>query len=79
MRRFASIWPHITDLGHHIEISLKGIPNREHTLRLFVEGQERELQQTGHQSWTPVQRQYVKKMFFLRTPTERYACAEMLL
>jgi len=46
------------DLGYHTEITLKDVPNREYTLRLFVEDGERELQKTGNRSWTPARRQY---------------------
>jgi len=56
--RFAPISHHTADLAHHTEISLQGVPNREYTLRLFVEDEEIELQTIGNQTWTPVQRQY---------------------
>ena len=65
MRRFASIWHHSADLGHHPEIILQNVPDREYTLRLFVENEETELQKTANRSWTPAQRQYAR--YFLAT------------
>ena len=59
MRRFALLWRYTADLGHHTEITLQDVPNREYTLRLFVENEETELQKTGNRSWTPAERQYV--------------------
>ena len=40
---------------------MQGVPNREYTLRLFVDNVERdrELQQTDNHTWTLAQRQYV--------------------
>ena len=67
MRRFASIWLHTADLGLHTDITLQDVPNREYTLRLFVENEERELQKTGNRSWTPAERQYALR--FLTTYT----------
>ena len=58
--RFASIARHTTDLGHHTEITLNDLPNREYTLTLFVENEEREVEKTGDRSWTPAQRQYAR-------------------
>ena len=65
MRRFASICHYSADLGYHTEITLQHVPDREYTLRLFVENEETELQKTGNQSWTPAQRQYAR--YFLTT------------
>ena len=56
-------WFHTTDHGHHTEITLHDVPNQEYTLRLFVENEERELQETGNQSWTPAQRLYALCFF----------------
>ena len=53
MRRFASIWPYITNLARNTDITLQYVPNREYTLRLFVEDEEIELRKIGKQSWTP--------------------------
>ena len=58
VRPIALIWHHIADLGYHTEINLQDVPNREYTLSLFVEDEEREVQKTGNRSWTPAQRQY---------------------
>ena len=58
VRYIASICCHIADLGYRTEITLQDVPNQEYTLRLLVENEERELQQTGSRSWTPAQRQY---------------------
>ncbi len=38
---------------------MQDVPNRQYTLRLFVENVERELQKKDYHSWTPAQRQYV--------------------
>ena len=43
----------------HTEITLHDVPNRDYTLRLFVENVERELQKKDDHTWTPAQRQYV--------------------
>ena len=53
------MWRHTADLVHLTEITLRDIPNREYTLRLFVENEELELQKTTNRSWTPAKRQYV--------------------
>ena len=59
MRRLTSIYIHTSHFSKHIEITLQDIPNREYTLRLFVENVERELQKKDDHTWTPAQRQYV--------------------
>jgi len=56
VRRFRSIYIHTSHFSKHTEITLQDVPNREYTLRLFVENVARELQKN---TWTPVQRQYV--------------------
>ena len=66
MRRFASSWHQTADLTHHThhtEITLQDVPNREYTLKLFGDNEERELQKIGNQSWTPAQRQYALYSF----------------
>jgi len=65
--RSALISRHIVDRAHYAEITLQDVPNREYTLRLFVEDEEIELRKTGNQSWTPAQRQYA--ISFLTTYT----------
>ena len=60
-------WCHAADLGHHTEITLQDVPNREHTLRLFAEDEEIELQKKGNWSWTPARRQYA--LWFFATYT----------
>ena len=72
MRRFAPIWRHTADIAYNTEITLQDVPNREYTLRLFVENEEIELQKTGNRSWTPTERQYV--LYFLATYTWRTLC-----
>ena len=59
MRCFTSIYIHTSHCGYHTEITLQDVPNRQYTLRLFVENVERELQMKDDHIWTPVQRQYV--------------------
>ena len=59
MRRFTSIYIQTTHFSKHTEITLQDIPNREYTLRLFVENVERDLQKKDDHTWTPAQRQYV--------------------
>ena len=59
MRRFTPIYVHTAHFGYHTEITLQDVPNREYTMRLFVENVERELHKNDNHSWTPVQRQYV--------------------
>ena len=59
MRRLTSIYIHTSHFSKHTEITLQDVPNREYTLRLFVENVERELQKKDDYTWIPVQRQYV--------------------
>ena len=59
MRRYTLIDVYATDLAQHIEITLQDDLNREFTLRLFVENQERELETKDNRIWTPTQRAYV--------------------
>ena len=59
MRRFTSIYIHTSHLSDHTEITLQDVPNRQYTLRLFVENVERELQKNDDHTWTPAQSQYV--------------------
>ena len=59
MRRFTSFYVHTAHFGQHTDITLKDVPDREYTLRLFIENVERELQRKEHRTWTPAQRQYV--------------------
>ena len=50
---------HATDLSQHIEITFQDDQNRECTLRLFIENQEKEVETKDNQTWTPTQRAYV--------------------
>ena len=59
MRRVTSIYIHTAHFGYHTEITLKDVPNRVYTLRLFVENVEREVQMRNNQTWTPERRLYV--------------------
>ena len=59
MRRLTSIYVQTSHFSKHTEITLQDIPNREYTLRLFVENVQRELQKKDDYTWTPAQRQYV--------------------
>ena len=59
MRRFTPIYIQTSHFSKHTEITLQDAPNRECTLRLFVENVERELQKEDDHTWTPAQRQYV--------------------
>jgi len=70
--RFASIYIHTARSDYHTEITLHDAPNREYTLRLFVDNVEKELQKKDNHTWTPVQRQYV--LYFLHTYTHKCAC-----
>jgi hypothetical protein len=45
--------------GHRTEIILQDVLNREYTLRLFVENEERKLLTKDNRTWTPAQRPYV--------------------
>ena len=58
VRRFTSIYIHTSHFSKQTDITLQDVPNREYTLRLFVENVERELQRKDDHTWTPVQRQY---------------------
>ena len=50
---------HATDLGKHTEITFQDDLNRECTLRLFIENQEKELETKDNRTWTPTQHAYV--------------------
>jgi len=50
---------HTAHFSQHTDITLKEVPNREYTLRLFVENVERELERKNNLTWTPAQHQYV--------------------
>ena len=56
------------DLTHPTEITLQDVPDREYTLRLFVENEEIKLQKTANRSWTPAKRQYAIYFLSLDTP-----------
>ena len=53
MWRFTSVYVHTAHFSQHTDITLKDIPNREYTLRLFVENVEMELQREDNQTWMP--------------------------
>jgi hypothetical protein len=57
--RFTSIDILTAHFRQHTGITLQDAPNREYTLRLFVENVERELQSQDDHTWTPVLRPYV--------------------
>jgi hypothetical protein len=59
VRHFASIDVLTAHFRQHTEITFQDAPNREYTLRLFVDNVERELQCHGSHTWTPVPRPYV--------------------
>ena len=65
--RVTSIWVHTTDLGQHIEITLKDVPKLDCTLSLFVENVERELQRSDNHTWTPAQGLYVSYLITIYT------------
>jgi len=70
--RFTSVYIHIAHFGYHTEITLQDVPNREYTLRLFVEDVEKEFQKKDNHTWTPAQRQYV--LCFPHTYTHQRTC-----
>jgi len=72
VRRLTSIYIHTAHLGSHTEITLHDVPNREYTLRLFVENVEKGLQKNDNHTWTPAQRQYV--LYFFNTYTHQWMC-----
>jgi len=57
VRRFTSIRG--TDFEPYIDITAQNVLNREYTLKLFVENDERELHTNDNRTWTPAQRLYV--------------------
>jgi len=59
VRCFISIHVHTAHFGQQTEITLHDIPNREYTLRLFVENVVRELQRKDNNTWTPARRLWV--------------------
>jgi len=72
VRRLTSIYIHTSHFSKHTEITLQDVPNREYTLRLFVENVERELQKKDDHTWTPAQRQYVP--YFPNSHTNWWVC-----
>ena len=67
MRRLTSIYLHIAHFDQYTDIALQDVPNREYTLRLFVENVERELQQKDNSTWALAHRLYVP--YFTNTYT----------
>jgi len=59
VRCFTSIYVHTAHFRQHTEITLQDIPNREYTLRLFVENVAREVQRNDNHTWTPARRLWV--------------------
>jgi hypothetical protein len=59
VRLFTPIHVIAPDFGKHTEIRLEEVPNREYSLRLFVDNVEKELQEENNRTWTPAQRLYV--------------------
>ena len=72
MQRFTSIHTHTTHFSQHTEITLQDIPNREYTLRLFVENVARELQRNDNHTWTPARRLWVP--YCHNTYTHKWIC-----
>ena len=70
--RFTSIYIHTARSDYHTEITLHDVPNREYTMRLFVDNVEKELQKKDNHTWTPAQRQYVH--YFPHTYTHKWIC-----
>ena len=58
---------HTADLAHHTDITLQDVPDREYTLRLFVDNQEIDVQKTGSRFWTPAQHQCALYSFTIYT------------
>jgi hypothetical protein len=56
----------------HADITLKDVPDRQYTLRLFVENVESALRRNDNHTWTPEQRQYVP--YFANTYTQQCMC-----
>jgi glycerol-3-phosphate O-acyltransferase len=76
VRRFTSIQAHTAHFVQHTEITLQHVPNREYTLRLFVENVKKELQRKDNQTWTPAHRPYVP--YLLNTYTQQWVtCVEV--
>ena len=48
-------------------MTLQDVPDREYTLRLFVENEEIELQKTANRSWTPANRRYALRFLTVHT------------
>ena len=66
---FASILHISADFAPRTEITLQDVPDRDYTLRLFVEDEEIELQKTANRSWTPAKRQYALPFLTVHTLT----------
>jgi hypothetical protein len=47
------------DVGQCTEIRLQEVPNRQYSLRLFMDNVEKELREENNRAWTPAQRLYV--------------------
>jgi hypothetical protein len=72
VRPFTSVYVYTAYFGHRTEITLQGVPNREYTLRLFIENLESELQSKDNHTWAPARRQYVP--YFPNTYTQEWLC-----
>jgi len=73
VRRFTSIYVHTAHFRQHTEIMLQDIPNREYTLRLFVDKVARGLQRNDNHTWTPARRLWVSCC--PNTYTHKWICA----
>ena len=79
MRRFKSFQVYTADFGQKSDIKLQEALNREYTLKLFVENEERELQTRANRTWTPIQRPYVPCLSIAYTHQGLYLCRGVFL
>ena len=56
-----------THIRRQTELTLQDIPNREYTLKLFIENERVELQQKDNRTWAPAPRPYAQYSFITYT------------
>ena len=67
---------HITDIGQHIEITLKGVPKPDYTLSLFVGNVETGLQRSDNHTWAPTQGLYVSFLLITCMHSLKSVCVQ---
>ena len=67
---------HTTDLGQHIEITLKDVPKPDCALSLFVGNVEIGLQRSDNRTWRPTQGLYVPFLLITYMHSLKSVCVQ---